>query len=164
MFKKLILAIAATLIFSGTAFAQDNQSNKSTTAGSSQGLLGISLDLNTMKEWNIVYNASSNLSIIGILGFSYYTDDHDDNTNITIGIGASFLITQQLLPISIEGDLKYNSDNAIQLDALMALALPVLPHFNLVGKAGLEFTAGTDDPNPRELSPLTKISAVWFFI
>lgn len=117
-----------------------------------------------MKEWNIVFNASQRLSIVAILGFDYYDDDNDDHFNMVFGAGAIVLLTKQLLPISLEADLKYSSEDWVGFDFMMDLALPVLPHFNLVGKAGIDISIGTEDPNPVEFSPITKISAVWFFI
>lgn len=173
MFKKILTVAAMTLMLASAAFAQDNQNNQNNQAsnsgstasmGSSDGLVGISLDLNTMKEWNVVFNASQNLGIVGILGFDYYNDDNDDNFEVMVGVGAIFLLTKQLLPISLEGDIKISTEDWIGLDVMMDLALPVLPHFNLVGKAGIDISIGTEKPDPMEISPITKISAVWFFI
>lgn len=161
MLKKIIAVAIMTLMFAGVSFAEDKQSN---SMGSSNGLLGISLDLNTMREWNIIFNASDHLGIVGILGFDIYDDDNDDHTEILAGIGAIFLVSKQLLPISLEADLKISSADWVGFDFMMDLALPVLPHFNLVGKAGIDISIGTEDPNPMEISPITKISAVWFFI
>ena len=173
MFKKILTVMAMTLMLAGVSFAQDNQNNQgnqnsqsasTSKMGNSDGLIGISLDLNTMSEWDVVFNVSQNLSIVGILGFNYYNDDHDDDLNITIGVGAIFLLTKQLLPISLEGDIKLSTEDWIGLDIMMDLALPVLPHFNLVGKAGIDVSIGTEDPDPMQITPITKISAVWFFI
>lgn len=167
MFKKILIVTIMTLMFTSLSFAQNSESSKSnstTTLGNSDGLLGISLDLTTMKEWNIVFNASQRLSIVAILGFDYYDDDNDDHFNMVFGAGAIVLLTKQLLPISLEADLKYSSEDWVGFDFMMDLALPVLPHFNLVGKAGIDISIGTEDPNPVEFSPITKISAVWFFI
>lgn len=161
MLKKIIAVAIMTLMFAGVSFAEDKQSN---SMGSSNGLLGISLDLNTMREWNIIFNATDHLGIVGILGFDYYDDDNDDHFDILAGVGAIFFLTKQLLPISLEADLKVSSADWVGLDFMMDIALPVLPHFNLVGKAGIDISVGTEDPNPMEISPITKISAVWFFI
>lgn len=165
MFKKILTVAFMTLMLASASFAESNQSNKSNSAtGSSDGFLGISLDLNTMKEWNLIFNVGDRLGVVGILGFDYYDDDNDDHFEMLAGVGAIFLVSKQLLPISLEADLKISSADWVGFDFMMDLALPVLPHFSLVGKAGIDITFGTEDPNPMEISPITKISAVWFFI
>lgn len=167
MFKKILTIVAMTLMLTSISFAQNSTSDKSsstTSMGNSDGLLGISLDLNTMKEWNLIFNASQRLSVVAILGFDYYDDDNDDHFDILFGAGITVLLTKQLLPISLEADLKYCSADWVDFNFMMDLALPVLPHFNLVGKAGLDINIGTKKSSPTEFSPITKISAVWFFI
>lgn len=163
MFKKILIVAVTTLMLASASFAENKQSSSS-TMGNSDGLLGISLDLNTMKEWNVIFNAGEHLGIVGILGFDYYDDDNVDHFDILTGVGAIFFLTKQLLPISLEADLKFSSADWVGFDFMMDLALPVLPHFNLVGKAGIDISVGTEDPNPMEISPITKISAVWFFL
>lgn len=166
MFKKILTIAVMTLMLASVSFAQNNQTEKSgsSSIGSTDGTVGISLDLNTMKEWNLVFNLNPHLGIVGIFGFDFYDDDNDDHTDILAGVGAIFLVTKQLLPISLEADLKISTEDWIGVNFMMDLALPVLPHFNLVGKAGIDVHVGTEDPNPIEISPITKISAVWFFI
>lgn len=160
--KKYLLILIAALAFATSANAAEEKS----AASSGSEFMGMSLDINTMPEWNLLFKLNPQLTLAGILGFELYNDDNDDNDHFdfTFGIGAAFEVTKMLLPISLEVDLKYSTADWLSLDFLMDLSLQVLPHFNLVGKGGLDIKYVTSGSSPLTISPVTKISAVWFFL
>ena len=174
--KKSLLSLLLSLSFATTAFAQDDEETKTSSApaaksaGNGGEFLGISLDLTTMQEWNVVFKINPKFAVTAIFGFDYWDDEDDnDGTDILIGAGVAFTFYEALLPLAAEADLKLafgdnDDEKGVRVDMLLDVTAPVLPHFNLTAKAGLQVIKHTEGREEFYLGPVTKINATWFFL
>lgn len=155
--------------------------------------LGISLDLNNMTEWNLVFKATENLNILGVFGFTDLFKMDNSDFDFVVGAGVSYTLTRRLLPLSLEGVIKftaleetensthydYNTEltytkeesdyqYTLGADLMLTVTVPVVSHFQLIGKAGINYSVGLKDGaphlDPTFIHSVTKVSAVWYFL
>lgn len=155
--------------------------------------LGISLDLNNMTEWNLVFKATENLNILGVFGFTDLFKMDNSDFDFVVGAGVSYTLTRRLLPLSLEGVIKftaleetensthydYNTEltytkeesdyqYTLGADLMLTVTVPVASHFQLIGKAGINYSVGLKDGaphlDPTFIHSVTKVSAVWYFL
>jgi len=125
--------------------------SKPVDAGAGFMALGLdltdALDGDGLQKFYLTFKLAPNMELSAIIGFFHHGETSaetngveakggDDYTQLQIGVGFDYFIAQKILPISIGGELIYNSwgeDNS-QID------INILPGFraNLVG--GLTFT------------------------
>lgn len=155
--------------------------------------LGISLDLNNMTEWNLVFKATENLNILGVFGFTDLFKMDNSDFDFVVGAGVSYTLTRRLLPLSLEGVIKftaleetensthydYNTEltytkeesdyqYSLGADLMLTVTVPVVSHFQLIGKAGINYSVGLKNGaphlDPTFIHSVTKVSAVWYFL
>lgn len=151
------------------------------------GTFGIGAELTGLDHIRLVYNLNINMSIVGILGFQYVSEDvpgrvHSDGrvdvtseSNWAMRFGAGFIYTMAtpVLPMFGEGDLIVGTglDDrfTIEADLFFGAKATVVKSLELAGQAGLlirhdSWDAGTVDFSAMSIGLGARVYATWFFM
>ena len=164
--------------------------SSSSSVESAEGNLALGLELLDAvdnehgQKFYVTFAMLPNLELSGIFAFYHHgetTDDnhkHNDNyTQIQLGVGADFFITQLALPISLGGEFLFShwgdDNNQVDLNALAGTRVKLVGGFYASAKLGVglniimsehnEGAANYDDTRV-DFGLITRVQLHWFFM
>ena len=173
---------------------EKKKKKKSAAVNAGEGTLGLQLDLVDaidnagLQKFYLTYKISPDMELSLIFGLYSHgettaeangveADQEDDYTQIQIGVGFDYFVTQKLLPISIGGEFLFNhwgEDNSqIDINILPGFRANLADNLYLTGKVGLSINylfssedqgGATVDYSRLDFGLKTGCFISWFFL
>ena len=154
------------------------------------GFMGVGIDLvdaidnGGVQKFYLTFALAPDMELSAILGFYSHGETSaetngveakggDDYTQLQLGVGFDYFMTQKILPISIGGEILYSSwgedDSQITVNVLAGFRANLVAGLALTAKAGLGidymmWSEGNTDYTRLDLGLKTSVQFHWFFM
>ncbi|NLO24351.1 MAG: hypothetical protein GX116_08505 [Fibrobacter sp.] len=164
--KKLIFILS--LVFFANVFANENDSFSKTNNKNNAPIVGIGFNLfSGSSEWRATYRLDQSLAIFLLSNFARnsYDNSTDASYNFSLGLGASFSLAVNPLPLYVGATAKYihpaTNQNGVAFNVFGGAKAIFLNAFEVAGELGV-YARSVSNSNEISLRPAIYLS--WFFI